>query len=366
MVSVASLFVAFSAFAGAVSAVSNGVKIHPPLHTKGDLILDSNDNVVRLAGANWFGVETENFAPLGLSKRNYKDLLDQVKELEFNTIRFPWCNEAFESKTKIPDGVIDYTLNPELKGKSPLQVYDAIIEYGTKIGLMFFLDRHRVNSTGQTALWYTDEYPESRWISDWKWLAGRYAKNPYVIGADLHNEPHEPACWGCGNSTIDWSIAAKKAGDAIHKVNPNWIIIVEGIGGYWWGGNLEDAGKYPVVLQKKNKVVYSAHEYPHEVYNQTWFSDPTFPDNLPAIWDDHWGYIKQQKLAPVLVGEFGTFLRDLHDYQWLLAITDYLGRNDTGYSWTFWCLNPESGDTGGIFKSDWVTGKRVLASLVSV
>lgn len=38
-------------------------------------------------------------------------------------------------------------------------------------------------------------------------LARRYAGNPAVIGADLHNEPHAEgtnpnatgACWGCGD-----------------------------------------------------------------------------------------------------------------------------------------------------------------------
>jgi Cellulase (glycosyl hydrolase family 5) len=32
--------------------------------------------------------------------------------------------------------------------------------------------------------------PESTWIADWKALAARYKGNPTVIGADLHNEPH--------------------------------------------------------------------------------------------------------------------------------------------------------------------------------
>ncbi|MFD2881576.1 cellulase family glycosylhydrolase [Paenibacillus rhizoplanae] len=58
------------------------------------------------------------------------------------------------------------------------------------------MDRHRPDSGGQSTLWYTAAYPESRWLSDWVMLANRYANNPTVIGADLHNEPHGTASWG--------------------------------------------------------------------------------------------------------------------------------------------------------------------------
>ena len=42
-----------------------------------------------------------------------------------------------------------------------------------------------------------------------------------VIGADLHNEPHSPACWGCGDPNTDWRLAAERAGNAILSVNSN-------------------------------------------------------------------------------------------------------------------------------------------------
>nr|WP_245864228.1 cellulase family glycosylhydrolase [Paenibacillus donghaensis] len=60
-------------------------------------------------------------------------------------------------------------------------------------------------------------------------LAQRYADNPTVIGADLHNEPHGTASWGTGNLATDWRLASERAGNAILAVNPNWLILVEGI-----------------------------------------------------------------------------------------------------------------------------------------
>jgi len=60
-----------------------------------------------------------------------------------------------------------------------------------------------------------------------------------VIGADLHNEPHGPATWGSGDVATDWRLAAERAGNAILKVNPDWLIIVQGVqeyqgDTYWW------------------------------------------------------------------------------------------------------------------------------------
>ncbi|GHO42447.1 hypothetical protein KSX_06100 [Ktedonospora formicarum] len=333
-------------------------------HTNGTQILDANNQQVRIAGINWFGLETANYAPHGLWTRNYKDMLDQTKSLGYNTLRLPYANQLFDTGST-PNG-IDYSKNPDLQGLSGLQVMDKIIGYASQIGLRVILDRHRPDSGGQSALWYTSAYPESRWISDWQMLAQRYKGNAMVIGADLHNEPHAPACWGCGDQSVDWRLAAERAGNAILSVNPNWLIFVEGVdcygpGGqasgdcYWWGGNLEGAAQYPVRLNVANRLVYSAHDYPASVYPQSWFSASNYPNNLPGVWDTHWGYLVKQNIAPVWLGEFGTKLATTSDQQWLSTLTNYLGKGANGIHWTFWCLNPNSGDTGGILNDDWTT-----------
>jgi endoglucanase len=333
-------------------------------HTSGNQILDSNNQPVRIAGINWFGFETSNYVVHGLWARNYQDVLNQIKGLGYNTIRLPYSNQLFDASS-VPNS-IDYTKNPDLQGLSGIQIMDKIIGYGSSIGLRFILDQHRPDSGAQSALWYSSAYPESRWLSDWQMLATRYKNNPMVVGADLHNEPHAPACWGCGNPATDWRLAAEKAGNAILAINPNWLIFVEGTdcfgpGGstsgdcYWWGGNLEGVQQYPVQLNVANRLVYSAHDYPSSVASQPWFSDPTYPNNLPSIWDKYWGYIYKNNIAPVWVGEFGTLLQSTSDQQWLAALVKYMGTGVKGINWTFWCLNPNSGDTGGILEDDWLT-----------
>lgn len=360
-------------------------------HTSGNKILDANNQQVRITGINWFGFETGNYVVHGLWSRDYRDMLDQIKSLGYNTIRLPYSNQLFDSgsvansisnapTTKWPNGMnLPLMTNGVANGTPlpPIQIMDEIIRYGGSIGLRFILDRHRPDSGGQSALWYTSAYPESRWINDWVMLANRYKGNTAVVGADLHNEPHHiqgnpaaSACWGCGTVANDWRLAAERAGNAILAANPNWLIFVEGVDCYgpggvtepsqgaectWWGGMLTGAQDYPVRLNVANRLVYSPHEYDNGVFNQTWFSAPNFPNNMPALWDRWWGYLHKNNIAPIMLGEFGTLLNDPQDGQWLSALMSYLGTGASGMNWTFWCLNPNSGDTGGILLDDWTT-----------
>jgi endoglucanase len=349
------------------------------LHTSGNKIVDSTGATVRLTGINWFGMETDNKTFHGLwANVTWKSMMDHMAALGYNTIRVPFSDDALKAGAQATS--INTNTNPDLIGLTPMQILDKVVDYAGQKGMRIILDRHRPTTAQQTALWYTSTVPESTWISDWQMLAQHYAGNPTVIGADLHNEPHADgtspngtgACWGCGDTARDFRLAAQRAGNAILSVNPNWLIIVEGIscldGGNanvwdsipddpcgWWGGNLHGVAQYPVQLNVANRVVYSPHDYATSVADQTWFHDSTYPANLPGIWDYFWGYIYKQNIAPIMVGEFGTTLTSNIDKVWLQNILQYMGSGVNGMSFTYWSWNPDSGDTGGIVSDDWVT-----------
>ncbi|MFG2574636.1 cellulase family glycosylhydrolase [Streptomyces sp. NPDC048481] len=331
-------------------------------HTSGRQILDAAGQPVRIAGINWFGFETGNHVVHGLWSRDYKSMIDQMKTLGYNTLRIPYSDDVFKAGT-VPNS-IDFSggKNADLQGLDSLHVLDKLVAYAGQDGLKVILDRHRPDSGGQSALWYTAAVPESTWIANLKALAARYLGQDAVVGIDLHNEPHDPACWGCGDQATDWRLAAQRAGNAVLSVNPSLLIFVEGVQTFngvsgWWGGNLMGVGQYPVQLNVANRVVYSAHDYATSVAQQSWFSDPAFPANMPGVWDKYWGYIFKQNIAPVWVGEFGTTLQSTVDQKWLAALVSYLRPTSTygadSFHWTFWSWNPNSGDTGGILKDDW-------------
>lgn len=345
------------------------------LSTEGNQIVDANGNKVRITGINWFGFETNNRVLHGLWARNYKNALDQIKQLGFNTLRIPFSNAMLRSDAKTSS--INFQLNPDLRGLSPLQVLDKVVDYCGQIGLRVILDRHSAKADGYMGedVWYVrgdPYYTEQRWIDDWVMLATHYAGDATVIGADLFNEPKRTATWGDRSPMTDWNKAAERCGNAILAANPNWLIIVEGVErvgrtSYWWGGNLSGVATRPVILSVPFKLVYSMHEYPASVAAQPWFKAANYPQNLAGVWDAHFGYIFKTNTAPLLLGEFGSKLKTNVDKQWLRKLASYIdgdfdlnGTKDLpagskGISWTYWCFNPNSADTGGILNDDWKT-----------
>ncbi|MFC5313828.1 glycoside hydrolase family 5 protein, partial [Azospirillum rugosum] len=213
---------------GTTTTTSGGGIASGFLHTSGNQIVDSAGHNVRLTGVNWFGFETETGVPHGLWTRGYQEMMGQMKSLGFNVIRLPFSDSALAASPGA--NTIDYSKNPDLSGLSSLQVMDKIVDYAGKIGMKIILDHHRSstgNSANENGLWYTDQYPESKMIANWKMLAERYKGNDTVIGADLHNEPHGQATWGDGGPN-DWARAAERIGNAIQSVNKDWLLIVEG------------------------------------------------------------------------------------------------------------------------------------------
>ncbi len=323
-------------------------------------LVDASGCQVRLLGVNWSGFESGTFVPHGLEERNWQDMLKQIARTGFNTIRLPFSNQLFDPASQ-PQG-INYQLNPDLKGLSGLALLERIIQGAGKLGLRVILDRHDPMADQRPPLWYTDQAPQSRWIQDWVMLAQHYRGNETVIGADLANEPHWPATWGGGNPSTDWRLAAQRAGNAILAVNPDWLIIVEGIDlyqgdSYWWGGNLQGARQFPVRLSRPDKLVYSAHDYGPEVYKEQWFkvSNPAvLAHTLPALWQKHWAYLQQNGTAPVFVGEFGwrSMGQDAEGV-WQRTLMAFLHTH--GMSYAYWAWNADSGDTSGILQDDWMT-----------
>ncbi|MGD0832282.1 MAG: glycoside hydrolase family 5 protein, partial [Terracidiphilus sp.] len=361
-------------------------------HTSGNKILDSNGTEVRIAGINWYGFETPDYLVHGLWAQDYKTILNSIKSDGYNVIRIPYSNQMVESNP-VPTNYTSYAnggpANTVLVGQTALQDLDTLVAYAGSIGLRVILDNHR-SEAGETneasGLWYTSAYPQANWIADWQTMATRYSAstftfngNPTVIGMDLRNEPHlagsgatTGSCWtgdtatnGCPTSltTQNWPVAATAAGNAILGVNPKLLIFIEGNDCYsgvcaWQGENLLGVANYPVTLSVANQLVYSAHDYGPNLYQQPWFTTSTTPASLDAIWNKYWGYIGAAGTAPVWLGEFGTdnTSTDVESSvagsqgQWFQSLVAYLAANPT-INWTYWALNGE--DTYALLDSNY-------------
>lgn len=362
----------------ATGGLGHAADVRLPLATREAEIVDQDGKPVVLRGVTWFGGETETHVPHGLWARDYKEMIAQIRGTGFNLIRLPFSVNAIRSATT---SGIDFSRgsNAELRGLRPLEVFDRVIAAADAQGLLVLLDCHRLNDERIPELWYGDGYTEADWIGTWTMLARRYGSCRNVIGADIKNEPHGAASWGTGDQATDFRLAAERCGDAIHEVAPHWLIVVEGVeknvpdqklSGHWWGGNLEGVRNAPVRLARRNRVVYSPHEYGPGVQEAEWFQDPAFPANLPQRWELGFGYILGEKIAPVLIGEFGGRQTgpDTREGVWQRAFVEYLRDRRLGF--VYWSWNPNSSDTGGLLADDWRTivepKRQLLAPLLDV
>ncbi|MBQ9957330.1 MAG: cellulase family glycosylhydrolase, partial [Ruminococcus sp.] len=199
-------------------------------------------------------------------------------------------------------------------------------------------------------------------------------------GFDLKNEPHgkgpegvNAAKWDGSTDENNWAYAATRCAEAILDVNPNALIFVEGVEqslsgaqegdywgmpdrmydspyiGAWWGGNFRGAREYPIVpKQGTSQIVYSPHDYGPSVYAQKWFDkDFTTQTLLDDYWYDTWAYINAENIAPELIGEWGGHMDGAENQKWMTLLRDYMIENHINH--TFWCLNTNSGDTGGLW-----------------
>ena len=97
--------------------------------------------------------------------------------------------------------------------------------------------------------------------------------------------------------------------------------------------------------------MYSPHVYGPSVAPQPYFSNESFPANMPPIWHAHFGYLAG-RTGCVVVGEWGGFFEGA-DEVWQRAFATWLSEHRIGSF--YWALNPTSRDTGGLLLDDWKT-----------
>ena len=370
------------------------------LHAEGSRLYDMNGNEVWLTGANWFGFNCSENCVHYLWSADVDDVLQEVADRGINVIRFPISSELLVSwmeGTPNPVSSVSgnadpaFTINPDFvleDGKTlkdSMQIFDIIMQKCKKYGIKAFVDIHSPhsdNSGHNYNLWYGKAGVTTEvWIETLVWLAEKYKNDDTLIGYDLKNEPHgkgqegvEAAKWDGSTDENNWAYAATKCAEAILDVNPNALIFVEGVEqsmsgamegdywgmpdrrdnspyiGAWWGGNFRGAREYPIVpKQGTSQIVYSPHDYGPSVYAQTWFDkDFTEQTLLDDYWYDTWAWINAEDVAPELIGEWGGHMEG-DNLKWMLLLRDYMIKNHINH--TFWCLNTNSGDTGGLWDS---------------
>ncbi|WP_437684172.1 glycoside hydrolase family 5 protein [Sorangium sp. So ce131] len=256
-----------------------------------------------------------------------------------------------------------------------------------------------------------DEYNKEKWLADIHKMAQLPKKLGIdnILGIDCFNEPWKytwaewadlaKECYDAIAAENDDIIAVVQGVSGSHQkpggqgleldpephgdetLNPNW------------GENLYGQQFYPIQIPR-DRLCFSPHTYGPAVFVQKQHVDQSKPEcvdkedeaaaaagcgldiersnpaavaRLEKQWDEHFGYLHDQQFC-VITGEYGG-VKDWpknemepalaqmwshlpagkrYDWEWQNMYTDYLikkGMTD----FTYWSINPESGDTGGIY-----------------
>ncbi|MEU8773698.1 cellulase family glycosylhydrolase [Streptomyces sp. NPDC048606] len=384
----------------------------PPLSTRGRYVVDARGERFRLRSGNWDGAQgswngsgdlaepanhhsgqNANGIPLGLDRVPLPRLLADFRALGLNSVRLPFSNEMLRTTTPVPDAAV--AANPELRGRTPLQVFDAVVAALTAEGFAVILNNHTVTTRWCCGLDGNERWNSgrttARWADDWVFLARRYRDNPRVVGADLYNEVRRDVWddpnWGLGDAH-DWHAAAQEAADRIlTEANPDLLIVVEGIN---WTGVPADGLAHgrptltPVrtlshTLVVSNKLVYSAHFYgytgPHhsgatgmgETHDLR-YQDMTREQLDKTLYDQAF-FVSAETgahfTAPVWISEFGIGAdeRAPAPRTWFANLTDRLTASDADFAywplvgWSTTAQGAPGGDTWALLRYD-AAGRR--------
>jgi endoglucanase len=329
------LLVIISLAVVSVAAHGQGPSVEPPLHTKGHLILDASGHAVRLTSVNWYGFDQKEYVAGGLDHAPLATIVGEIVALGVNSVRLPWANETLEHNPVVPDYAVK--ANPQFKDKRAMEIMDAVVDALAKAHIMVILDNHMsradwcCDEKDGNGLWYNAEYPESKWLADWRTITGRYKHEPWVIGADLRNELRSGAAWGGNDPKLDWHAAAERGGNAVLGVNPRLLIVVESPE---YSTNFAGFDKLPVRLKVADRLVYSPHAYFSEKHVFSSYEE------LQQVYDARAGFLLHTEPGvPLWVGEFGTCqtLNCGATSDWFKLYVRYLKEN--GLAWSYWPLN---------------------------
>ncbi|MGW5685587.1 glycoside hydrolase family 5 protein [Nonomuraea sp. NPDC003754] len=371
-----------------------------PLSTRGRYIVDATGKRFKLRSGNWHGAsgtwtgsgddedpannyasETSHRVPLGLDRVPMSRLIADFRALGVNSVRLPFSNAMINDARPVTDAGV--AANPDLRGLTPLQVYDKVVEALTADGLAVILNNHTTTTRWCCGVDGNERWNSSqstqKWLDDWVFMARRYRANNRVVGADLRNEVRRDTWdnpnWGSGDDH-DWAAAAQRAGDRIlAEANPDLLIMIEGINwsgipldGVWHDRPLlKPVSTLSQTLVRSHKLVYAAHFYGYTGPQHTGAEglgethDPRYRDlsrsDLFAVMRDTSTYVAttpdRHFTAPVWISEFGVGKSATDkDKAWFAAMVDFL--IDTDVEFAYWPMvgfqENDQGNTWGLVR----------------
>lgn len=303
------------------------------------------DEPYHVKGINWFGAETDCRVPHGLWVHSLDYYLDLMRSYDFNSIRIPFSYEnAQNMNSVVNEGCV--AASPSLVGKTFREALHMIIGGAQYRNMTVLLDFHTIGGVITEFPFFPGAVTEDQFLEKWKLVLWEYGTYPNLMGIDLKNEPHGNIRWPLWGTFVKRAIAYLETEAPVYQ----GLFFVEGIqdptDDSVWGGSfskLENAlGVVP-----NSRIVFSPHVYGVSVRGDVALED------MDQQWNQWFAFLQKKYSNALCIGEIGGWFEG-DDETWHFRVLAYLKRLGIQNAF-YWCLNPNSVDTGGILDFDWTS-----------
>lgn len=353
------------------------------LYATGNKITDKNGKEVWITGVSWAGYEMGRNVFSGCWEIDIDNALHDIANHGFNLLRIPISKEllhAWQTGEYPEPDIKTWPVNVNLDGLNSLEIFDHVVEQCDKIGIkiMMVIDDTECSIDNNGNVEYSHGFTEEDYIGTLCWLVERYKNNDTIVAYDLEEGPHgqagdkKRAIWNDSDDKYNWKRVAQETALSVLDINPNVLCMIEGVEIYpinlqtnsdyhstdpsdyytvCWGGNLRGVKDYPIELGKyQDKIVYSPIDFGITIYEQSCDDkDCTYESLYENCWKDNWFYIQEDNIAPLLIGEWGGFMKE-PELSWMKYFRRFIIENRINH--TFWSYTPDSADTGGLLNDN--------------
>ncbi|GAB2280559.1 hypothetical protein Dimus_015186 [Dionaea muscipula] len=256
----------------AASSVRQATGVSLPLSASGRWIVDGEGRRVKLSCVNWAS-HLDVVVAEGLSKQPVDVLSKKILSMGFNCVRLTWplflaTNNSLSGLTVRQSfqrhGLIEsipgfQVHNPSLVDLPLITAFQAVVSSLAANNVMVILDNHIskpgwcCSNTDGNGFFGDHYFNPDLWIKGLSKMANMFKATPNVVAMSLRNELRGPR-----QNITDWYRYMQQGAEAVHKANPNVLVILSGL---QFDTDLSFLEQRPVKLTFTGKTVFEAHRY---------------------------------------------------------------------------------------------------------
>lgn len=348
-----------------------------PLYASSRWIVDENGCRVKFACVNWAS-HVDIMVAEGLDKKPVDDITANIRAMGFNCVRLTWSLFMFTDsslgamtirkslrKLNLSDAEVGVaTNNPDLLDLPVIEVYKRVVASLGASGVMAILDNHIsrpgwcCSNTDGNGFFGDRDFNPDTWIKGLISVASMFNGTDHVVGMSLRNELRGPK-----QNQNDWYTFMQKGAEAVHRTNPNVLVILSGLS---FDTNLAFLSQKPVNLTFKEKLVFEMHWYAFSDGRAWANGNPNqICGSVTSSVMSRGGFLitpNKTYTAPLFFSEFGIDQRgtNVNDNRYINCFLAFAAENDL--DWAYWALQgsyyirsgtPALDETYGILNGDW-------------